>query len=108
MRKVLVALMLLVTCSGCDLPWGKQRYESYHPEIRDMAIYPGGRTRKVFFKDMAQFWDDAAVRKPSVEEILQRAYDLDTVLSAREAQIKAYNSWASEQNKANGYDIKEF
>lgn len=94
---------------GCSPPWSAPEYESYHPVIRDLSVYPGMRTRKQFYGDLADFWKEAEEEKPTLEELLKVTYDLDTVLEAREQQIEAYNEWAREQNEKNGYGPqKEF
>lgn len=110
MRKICVAAVAILSLcvGGCSWPWSAPQYESYHPVINDLKLYPGRRTRQEFYGDMAKFWAEAQKEQPTAEEVLNRAYDLDTVLEAREAQIKAYNEWAAEQNEKNGYSPKEF
>ena len=90
------------------MPWSAPQYESYHPVIKDLSVYPDMRTREKFYEDMAEFWKKAKTVKPPVEELLRKTYDLDTVLEAREAQIGAYNKWAREQNEKNGYQTRDF
>lgn len=102
------AAVLLLCAGGCSWPWSAPQYESYHPVIKDLSVYPGMRTREKFYQDYAEFWRRCKTEKPTVEDLLQKAYDLDTVLEAREKQIEAYNKWAAEQNKKNGYSPKEF
>lgn len=106
--KWLSLCLCLVLLGGCGLPWSNDKYESYHPVIHDLTIYPGMRTRDTFYGDVADFWAEHANEKPDVDELLNLTYDLDTVLEAREAQIKAYNEWARDQNRKNGYAPKEF
>ena len=104
-----VAAMLLLTCiGGCLLTGSTPKYESYHPVIKDLSVYPGMRTRKQFYAESAEFWKKAKIKKPTVDELLQVTFDLDTVREAREKQIEAYNKWASEQNKKNGYGPRGF
>lgn len=109
MRKFLVlcAILSLVLCGGCALPFStKDTFHDYFPVIGE-PDYPGGVTRARFYTNMGEFWKAAKTSKPTAEELLQIVYDLDTVLDRRERQIREYNSWATKQNQENGY-IKEF
>lgn len=108
MKKLILVLGMVLVCSGCKMPWVNDKYESYHPKISDITVYPGRRTRVEFYTDVEKMWADSKTKKPSVEDLLQTTYELDTVLEARERQIEAYNKWAQEKNKKNGYEIKEF
>jgi hypothetical protein len=104
MRKALPILLMLVL-GGCTLPFGKAKYESYHPIIKDMASYPGGVGRQEFWAERERWLDVLTTGEMTAKEreILKQLFDGDTVLEAREAQIASYNKWAEEQNRKNGY-----
>lgn len=111
MRKFVLALLAAVVLplGGCELPfWKVDKFQSYHPEIKDISVYPGMRTREMFYSDMAAFWEKCKTEKPTVEDLLDKAYEINTVLEAREEQIEKYNTWAKEQNHASGYEPKDF
>lgn len=105
---VMAAMLILTGTGGCLLTGSTPKYESYHPIIHDMSVYPGMRTRQQFYADTAEFWKKAKTKKPTVDALLQKTFDLDTVREAREKQIEAYNKWARERNKKNGYSPRGF
>ena len=101
--------LLLVCCfmvmTGCA--FGPQKYEAYHPQIPDLQVYPGFKSKQQYWADKSKFYESlkgkAQFTPAETLAILTTLFDLDTLVEAREKQIAAYNQWAAAQNVEHGY-----
>lgn len=105
MRNLLLVVCLFV--GGCAFS-SPPKYESYHPVIPDLQVYPGFKDKKTFWADKAKFYESLKGKQQftaaDASAILTVLFDLDTLIEAREKQIEAYNQWAKAQNTEHGYD----
>lgn len=105
MRSVLLVLVCLCV-SGCVIT-PAPKYESYHPAIPDLRVYPGFKDRQAFWDAKAKFYAAMREKKQYSQDdtvaLIKQLFDVDTVLESREAQIAEYNKWAQAENEKHGY-----
>ena len=104
MKNILLVVCLFV--GGCAFD-AQVKYESYHPAIPDLQVYPGFKTKQQFWDDKAKFYESLKGKQQftsaDTANLLTTLFDLDTLIEAREKQISAYNRWAESQNAEHGY-----
>ena len=107
MRPLLLAVCLLV--GGCSFG-SPAKYESYHPQIPDLQVYPGFKSKADYWADKSKFYESLKGKtqftSADTANLLTTLFDMDTLLEAREKQIAAYNKWATAQNTEHGYAEK--
>ena len=108
MRRILmVSVMCLAFLPGC-FPFSSKvtaQVVTQHPVIPGIRTYPGGVSKAEFWQNKAELYDSMSKKDRLTEEdaiaMIDCAHKLDTVLKAREAQIKKYNDWAASENAKN-------